>query len=92
MLTQQPQVTTLMTLSTDTIAAVRRQIHGCESCSPAASFPFGELLFRLTGRHGFLTSYVLSDDIQCPSCIGPLDTETLVEIQIGLGRAAHAHS
>jgi len=91
-LTQQPQVTVSIVLSTDTIAAVRRQVHACETCSPRASFPFGELLFRLTGRREDPTDYVLSEDIHCPACISPLDPETLVELQSGIGRAAISHS
>jgi hypothetical protein len=92
MLTQQPQVTVSMVLSADTIAAIRRQIYGCETCSADASFPLGGLLLRLTGYREVPTDYVLPGEIHCPSCISPLDTETLVELQIGIGRAARSHS
>ena len=88
MLTQQQRVTVLTTLSPDTIAALRRQIHGCEMCSTEASFPFGELLMRLTGCRNGAAGYVVSGDLHCPSCITPLEPETLVELQAGIGQAA----
>ena len=88
MLKQQQLPSVSLTLSPDTIAALRRQVHGCEMCSPQASMPFAELLARLTGRGDSATDYVMSSDIQCPSCVSPLDADTLVEIQQGIGRAA----
>ena len=88
MLKQQQLPSVSLTLSADTIAALRRQVHGCEMCSPQASMPFAELLARLTGRGDSATDYVMSSDIQCPSCVSPLDADTLVEIQQGIGRAA----
>ena len=88
MLKQQPQLSVSITLSADTIAAVRRQIHGCEICSRQASLPFAELLVRLTGRRDLSGDTVISEDIHCPYCISPLDADTLVDIPLGIGRAA----
>src|SRR5713226_1135592 len=89
MLKQQPQLSVSITLSADTIAAVRRQIHGCEICSRQASLPFAELLARLTGRRDLSRDTVISEDIHCPYCISPLDAaDTLVDIPLGIGRAA----
>jgi hypothetical protein len=88
MLKQQPQLSVSITLSTDTVAAVRRQIHGCESCSPQANLPIAELIVRLTGCRDFSRDTVISEDIDCPYCISPLDADTLVDIPLGIGRAA----
>ncbi len=88
MLRQQQHVTVCINLSADTVAALRRQIHGCEACSEQASLPFAELLMRLTGRRESSGDVVISEDIHCPACISPLDTDTLVEIQYGKGQAA----
>jgi hypothetical protein len=89
MLKQQQQLGVCINLSADTIAALRRQIHGCEICSENATLPFAQLLIRLTGHiESSEESMMISDDIQCPSCINPLDIDTLVELQKGIGRAA----
>src|SRR5712692_12074994 len=88
MLKQQPELSVSITLSADTIAAVRRQIHGCEACSPRANLPFAELIVRLTGRRDLSTDCVLSEDIDCPSCMSSLDADTLINIPFGIGRAA----
>jgi len=88
MLKQQPQLGVSITLSADTIAAVRRQIHGCEICSLQANLPFAELIVRLTGRRDFSRDTVISADLDCPYCISPLDADTLVDIPVGIGRAA----
>jgi hypothetical protein len=90
MLKQQQHLGLCLTLSADTIAAIHRQVHGCEICSEQASLPFAELVVRLTGRRELSDEYVIADDVHCPSCINPLEFDTLVEIQHGLGRAAGA--
>src|SRR5437879_11191189 len=88
MLKQQPQLSVSITLSADTIVALRRQIHGCEICSPQAHLPFAELIVRLTGRRDLSTDCVLSEDIDCPNCLNSVDADTLVNIPFGIGRAA----
>jgi len=88
MLKQQQHVSVCITLSADTIAAIHRQVHACEICSDQASLPLAELVVRLTGYHQPSRDYVIADEIYCPSCISPLDTDTLVEVQHGIGRAA----
>ena len=75
MLKQQPQLSVSITLSADTIAAVRHQIHGCEMCSRQANLPFADLLVRLTGRRDLSRDTVISEHIHCPYCISPLDAE-----------------
>jgi hypothetical protein len=88
MLKQQPQLSVSITLSVDTITAVRRQIKGCEICSPQANLPFAELIVRLTGRHDLSENCVMSEDIDCPCCMNSLEADTLVDIPLGIGRAA----
>jgi hypothetical protein len=87
MLKQQQQLSLSITLSPATIAVVRHQIHGCEVCSMQANLPLGDLLVRLTGC-GDLTEYIISEELNCPRCVNPIDPGTLVETRRGMAAAA----
>jgi hypothetical protein len=87
MLKQQQQLAICITLSPSTIAAVRHQIHGCEECSAEANLPLAHLFVRLTGC-GESMDYAISEEINCPRCVNPLDTNTLVETRRGAANAA----
>jgi hypothetical protein len=88
MLRQQQQLTVSISLSADTIAALSRQIQGCEACSEHATLRLAELLTRLTGYRESPADYVIADDIHCPLCVAALAPHSLVKIRAGIGRAA----
>jgi hypothetical protein len=88
MLKQQQFLSLSPALSADTVAALRRQIHGCEACCEQAILPFTELVMRLIGRLENRSDQLISEQVSCPSCESPLDTDTLVKIQFGIGQAA----
>jgi hypothetical protein len=90
MLRQEQRLIAAISLSAGTIAAIRGQIQGCETCSTQAALRLAELVVRLTGRHDSTHDCVVFEDIHCPSCISLLDLDTLVEVRTGAARAAVA--
>ena len=79
--TQQSQ-TLSITPTTETLAGIRRSIHACENCSDNAVVPFTQLLERLTGRLPAKPDEELLGELQCPSCMGAIDVDSCVEVQI----------
>jgi hypothetical protein len=79
--TQQSQ-TLSITTSTETLAGIRRSIHACDACSDNASVPFVSLLERLVGKLSEKPNEELLGELQCPSCMGAIDGDSRVEVQI----------
>src|SRR5205823_10257848 len=50
MLRQQQSTSLLITITAETLSAVRRSIHACENCSNNAQVSFEHLFDRLIGR------------------------------------------
>jgi hypothetical protein len=92
MLRQQQSLDLFITVSAETLAAVRRSIHACETCSGNAQVSFEHLLDRLTGRFHPEREYVLHEDLSCPSCRSPIDNDTLLELHCTLSAAARANA
>ena len=90
MVKQQQILVLTPTLSADTVAALRSHIYGCEACSEETLVPVKELLMRLIGKIQACRDEFISEDVSCPSCESPLDPDTRVKTQIGIGRAAYA--
>jgi hypothetical protein len=90
MLKQQPSPALLITVSPQTLSVVRSSIHACETCSENAQVSFAQLLDRFTGFFHSDREYLLTEDLLCPLCMSPIDNETLLELQRGIGRAAAA--
>jgi hypothetical protein len=84
MLKQQYSASLLITVSAQTVAAVRRSIHACDNCSSNAQVPLAQLLDRLIGRFHSEREYLLHDDVLCPSCMNPIAGDTLVELQCNM--------
>jgi hypothetical protein len=81
MLKQQQSVAPSITVSVQTLAGVRRSIHGCHACSDNAEISFARLLERFIGRFNSEPEYVLTEDVLCPGCMSPIENSTLVELQ-----------
>jgi hypothetical protein len=92
MLSQQQSLGLLITVSSGTLAVVRRSIHACETCSGNARVSFEHLLDRLTGRFNHERAYVLNEDLSCPSCRSPIDNDTLLELHCTMSVAARANA
>ena len=90
MLKQQPSTGLLITVSPETLEGVRGAIHACETCSTNAQVTFAQLLDRFTGYFHSEREYVLTEDLLCPWCMSPIDTNTLLELQSGSGKAVAA--
>lgn len=90
MLKQQPSPALLITVSSDTLAGARRSIHACETCSKNAQVSFAQLLDRFTGFFQSEREYLLTEDLLCPWCMSPIDNDTLLELQSGMGMRAAA--
>jgi hypothetical protein len=90
MLKQQPSPALLITVSSQTLAGVRRLIHACEICSKNAQVSFAHLLDQFTGFFQSDREYVLTEDLLCPWCMSPIDNDTLLELHRGRAVAATA--
>ena len=58
----------------------RRQLVGCQMCSPFANIPFAGILDRVTAQPA-PTQYILEEPVQCPRCFRPVNERTLVEFE-----------
>jgi hypothetical protein len=90
MLQQQQSVGLSITVSVQTLAGIRRSIHGCDTCSDNARISFAQLLERFIGRFNSGPEYVLTEDVLCPSCMTPIECSTLVELQCHTAASACA--
>jgi hypothetical protein len=72
----------MITTATETLAGIRRSIHACDNCSDNASIPFAQLLERLTGRSSPKPDDELLEELQCPACMGAIDIDSCVEVQV----------
>jgi hypothetical protein len=81
MLQQQPSLGLTITVSAQTLEAVRRSIHACDACSDNAAIPLMNLIDRLTGHFGPEREYMFDEDVLCPGCTNSVVSDTLIEVQ-----------